>query len=310
MLFQLDQAHEWKRSKPKQPAARSQVPIRISKRDLQVLDFLHRYRISDRPVIQSLFFGVKNTRWTVGRMKDLYVHGYIERIIRPGQKPAYRLATRGAQMLAESRGMTGETIAYWGRGDDKDWHPTRLSPQSVDHMLLGAKLRLIFEQASEKARAVVSDWKDQYDLQPTWKTERVEIKLESKDKHTWEEVPVTPDAAFAITTDKGKGYFFLEADRGTERNGRTWQRKVKTYVEYLNSGKFHKKYETGSNAKFRVLIAAPSVKRAVNIINTATKFAPQAAELFLATAFSQINDDLLTVPVWVRGGHTAPQALL
>ncbi len=121
---------------------------------------------------------------------------------------------------------------------------------------------------------------------------------------------MTPDGAFTITTERGKGYFFLEADRGTERNGRTWQRKIKSYVQYLNTGKFHTKYETGGQARFRVLIAAPSVKRAVNIINTATKYAPEAAELFLATAFSQINDDLLTAPIWVRGGHTAPQALL
>jgi len=138
----------------------------------------------------------------------------------------------------------------------------------------------------------------------------VEIKLESKDILTREDAPVTPDAAFTISNENGKGYFFLEADRGTERNGRTWQRKIKTYVEYLNTGKFHKKYETSGQAKFRVLVAAPSVKRAVNIIKTAARFAPQTAELFLATAFSQINDDLLTAPIWVRGGHPAPQALL
>lgn len=224
-----------------------------------------------------------------------------------GRGPVYRVANRGMDAIASRQGITPGTIAYWGQGDDRDWRPTKISQDYLEHMLTGAKLRQLFEMAAEKSGAVIEQWQDDFDLQPTWKTERVKIKTEPDNK--MEDVPVTPDAAFTVSYQGWRSYFFLEADRGTQRDSRTWQRKIKTYAEYQSSGKFHQKYKADPAARMRVLIPTTSVKRAVNLIEKAKKYSPDAAQLFLSTAYSALNDDLLTAPVWVRSGHIEPQAL-
>jgi hypothetical protein len=59
-----------------------------------------------------------------------------------------------------------------------------------------------------------------------------------------------------------------------------------------------------------VLVVTKSSKRAENIIKAAEKYALGAAGLFLAVAIPQLHEDMLTAPVWMRGGLTAPQALV
>ena len=59
-----------------------------------------------------------------------------------------------------------------------------------------------------------------------------------------------------LKTEKGRGHFFLEFDRGTETIGKQWKRKVLAYQAYLRSGKFHQRYRADNQTGFRILTIA------------------------------------------------------
>ncbi len=302
------------------PRLRS-LPFQITERDLQVLSAIHRYRMLDRPQIERLFYTPAhgqqtNTAHAVRRLKHFYEHGFLERVQRPGwwgrpnPGPAYRLANRGARLLADHIGIESDAFAYWGKHDDKDDHPTRVSSAYVDHTLQLAEVRMLIERAAEASVCTIANWLDHFDLMPTWKTERVWI--EPKDKPARIEVAVTPDAYFALDTPRGRGHFFVELDRGTETVYRAWQQKVLAYKEYWRSGKFGQRYAVGEpTTSFRVLVITPSPKRTANIIAAAQQFgAPEATGLFLSAPITKLDHQLLIAPIWARGGLTEPQALL
>lgn len=293
----------------------------MTERDIAVLEAVHKYRMLERRQLQEMFFikpGARsqNLTMTVTRLNYLYRYGFLERIQRkgwwgrPNPGPAYRLAKKGAQILAERQGLEPGQVAYWGKGDDIDWHPTRVGPHYIDHALLLADVRLMVEKAAMKSGCSIDKWIDQVDLLPTWKQERVTIEL--LPKRVKEDVPVTPDGYFSLITPHGKGHFFLEADRGTETIWRAWQRKILAYKEYFLSGKFAKRYGAGTpSIGFRVLVVAPSAKRVVNLKGAAEKYGPpEAASLFLLAPVGQIRQDMLRESIWARGGATDAQAVL
>jgi hypothetical protein len=297
------------------------LPFHITERDLEVLSALHRYRLLDRTQIERLFFTAphgqpSNRAHAIRRLKHFYDHGLVERVQRagwwgkPNPGPAYRLAGRGAQLLADQIGIENDAFAYWGKSDDRDYHPTRVSNAYVDHTLQMAEVRMIFERAADQAGCSLVSWLDHYDLMPTWKTERVWIEL--KDRKGRVEVAVTPDAYFALDTARGRGHFFVELDRGTETIYRAWQQKVLAYKEYWRSGKFAQRYAKGEGRpSFRVLVITPTASRATNIKRAAEQFgASEAAGLFLMAALPTLDHQCLTAPIWVRGGLTAPQTLI
>src|SRR5437016_4759781 len=100
----------------RRPTVRNRAPIQISDQDVRIFAALHRYKILERHQIQQLFFTsasnpAANLRWADARLKQLYDHGFIERIQRsgdwrrPNPGPAYRLARHGAEELAKPQGL-------------------------------------------------------------------------------------------------------------------------------------------------------------------------------------------------------------
>lgn len=297
------------------------LPLQITERDMQVFSAIHRYRMLDRTQIERLFYTPAhgrqtNTAHAVRRLKRFYEHGFLERVQRPGwwgkpnPSPAYRLANNGAKLLAEQIGIESDAFVYWGKGDDKDYHPTRVSSTHVDHTLQLAEVRMLIERAAEASKCTIATWLDHFDLMPTWKTERVWIQPRNKKNRI--EVAITPDSYFALDTPLGRGHFFVELDRGTETIYRAWQQKVLAYKEYWRSGKFGQRYAQGEpTTSFRVLAICPSAKRSANIKGAAEEFGPpEAAGLFLAAPTAKVDQSLFTEPIWARGGLTEPQALL
>ena len=266
-------------------------PIQLTDRDVEILGAIHRYRVLHRQHICDLFFFGHSEEGSSARRRlaQLYEHGYLERIPRfavqpmanPG--PAYRLAARGASLLAECEGIPYAEFNYWGKTEDKFNRIGVVGHSHLEHNLLLASGRMHFEAEAPKANAKILLWLDSFDLRPSWETQRV--KIEPVPGRT-EFVPVTPDAYVTIGTAKGRGHFFLELDRGTEVISRHWRRKILTYSAYLNSGKFHEHYGVDGSVGFRVLVLTPSKQRSQNIAAAAadrsSMFMLTETNLFLA----------------------------
>jgi hypothetical protein len=291
-------------------------PMQLTDRDVAILEAVQRYRVLHRGQIGDMFFAGVNDEGGSARKRLglLYQHGYLERIPRfitppiynPG--PAYRLAKRGAVVLAQRQKVPTAQINYWGKGEDADSHVTKVGHNYLEHALLLANIRRTLEQQAQAAGCRIERWVDYLELQKSWKTERVWIRPSPQGPR--ENVAVAPDGYFILITPQGRGHFFLEADRGTETLERVWKRKILAYTEYLVSGKFHHRYQVDRGAGFRVLTLAPSELRARNLKRAAEKLAPQAAQVFLFAEIDRFRIGALSDPIWLRGGVTAAQALL
>jgi len=249
------------------------------------------------------------------RLNLLYQHGYLERIPRfilppyynPG--PAYRLAQRGAVLLAERAGMPLAEFNYWGKSEDKDSHVSKIGHAYLEHNLVLADIRLWFEQQASQAGFKIETWLDYFDLHAKWKTERTRIQLTAQ--ASFEDIAIAPDGYFVLKTEKGRGHFFLEFDRGTETIGKQWKRKVLAYKEYLQSGKFHQRYGVDNHIGFRVPTIASSMRRAENLHQAAQKYGDkQLVSIFLFTGWPELQKGRLNDAVWLRGGFTEMQTVL
>lgn len=291
-------------------------PMRLTPRDIRLLLAVHKYRVLHRGQVARLVFAQVDDQGSSARkrLNLLYQHGYLERIPRfavpphtnPG--PAYRLAQRGAVVLARRANIRWPEFNYWGKGDDRDSHVRHLGHAYLEHNLVLADIRLWFEAQAGRAGCEIAVWKDYLDLRATWKTQRVVIHTS---RYTCEDVPVTPDGYFVLQTQQGRGHFFLEFDRGSESVANHWKRKIRTYEEYLRSGKFHQHYQVDPEVGFRVVTITAAVKRAANLHQAVgTYAAADNARLFLFAAWPQLQLAGLTDQLWWRGGSGAKQVSL
>jgi len=212
-------------------------------------------------------------------------------------------------LLAERIGMQFTEFNYWGKSEDKDSHVGTIGHAYLEHNLTLADIRLWFEQQAIKVGCTIETWLDYFDLNATWKTERVAIQLSLQ--APIEEIAIAPDGNFGLKTEKGRGHCFLEFDRGTETIGKQWKRKVLAYKEYLRSGKFHQRYGVDIRIGFRVLTIASSTRRAENLHRAAARFGHSAfASIFMFTGWPELQKGRLNDAVWLRGGFTEKQRVL
>jgi hypothetical protein len=301
-------------------------PFRMTERDMRVIDSVHRYRVLDRNQVERLYFASPgmNTNQAIERLKFLYEHGYLERLYRPQyppqvqsihlantrRGPVYRLAAGGAKLLAEERGLPMRQFNYWRNSDDRDSQRSLITDQFIEHMVTLADIRIAVEHAAIVAGGTIEIWRDEVELRrmQTWDTIVVEPAPKSKSC-----VKVTPDGYFVLTTAGGqRGYFFIEADRGTESIKERWRQKLLGYKGMLSTGIFHKRYGAHPGTAFRVLVTTPTIWRAQNIHAATTRYgAAELASLFLCAPISDVTSkDALRAPIWLRGGTTGAQALL
>lgn len=106
-------------------------------------------------------------------------------------------------------------------------------------------------------------------------------------------LPLIPDAYFEIETPAGIRPMFVEVDRGTEPL-RIWHRKIADYLRLATSGEFARVFQ---QPQFRVIVLAPSERRAQNIAGAIATFTDRI--FFLAT-FDAIHPDKFWSPVWLR----------
>jgi hypothetical protein len=113
-----------------------------------------------------------------------------------------------------------------------------------------------------------------------------------------------PDAYTELGGPTGERLLaFVEADCGTEALS-VWKRKAEQYVALASSGRFEAEF---GQARFRVLVVAPSVRRARTI---SSAIAEITTKLFWISSFESINCVDVSAPVWLRPEGGAPVPLI
>jgi len=301
---------------PQKLRARTAPAFELTDRDIEVLKALHYFRVLERAHIEQLFF--PNPSRACARLRLLYQHGYIERIDRPrypklpNPAPAYRLALLGAKMLADRAGVPLATVRYWGKGDDRDGHQTRVTAYFLEHALAVARFRIALEHAARRAGCAVEVWRDDVDMRQAQQGSIVVFSPAPGSPTI--SLKVAPDGYFMLRAASGqRGYFFVEVDRGSETVSKAWKRKTLGYKGLFATGAFHEHYQVDTrDVGFRVLVTAPSLQRAQNIKAMVERHGPgELSQLFLFAPFADvIGQDVLSAPIWHRGGTLGPQTLL
>ena len=158
----------------------------------------------ERSQVEQLFFAPAdgrvhtNTNRVRERLRLLYQHGYLERILRPiypalgSLGPVYWLAARGARLLAERTGTPLQELHYWGRGDDKDARQTQVTPMFLDHGIALASVRIAMERASPGNGCTIEVWRDEMTLRQDRERDTVTVVLAAGTRR--EGIPMIPDS--------------------------------------------------------------------------------------------------------------------
>ena len=146
---------------PEKRRTRQAPPFQLTERDIAIIEAVHHCRMLERRQVEEHFFASTagqhtNTSYARKRLRRLYLHGYLERILRPidpsegSRGPVYRLGPVGARLLAQQAGVPVGQFHYWGGGDDKDSRRTQVQPLFLEHGIALADVRIAIEQAAIK----------------------------------------------------------------------------------------------------------------------------------------------------------------
>lgn len=292
--------------------ARSPPPLQLTGRDLDVLRALNRYRYLRTGQLRRLLFAGSSLQATRRRLQKLSHPGYryLGKIAAAAQllgdhaETAYFLESGGAALLTRLE----EKLVPYPRS-----HPGRVRHYFLEHALTLSEFRLQLELAlTGHARAQLRRFVSEHELK-----EGAERRLSKEAYRLYHEFPhphrplpyvVHPDALFILA---GSGpysgrqrLYFVEIDRGSEHLG-VLRDKVTGYRLLAAAGSYRK---FGDFPDFRLLIQAPSPRRAANI---RTALAGQQGEelAWVAAAPAITPASVLSEPVWTDHENKA-QALL
>jgi hypothetical protein len=297
-----------------QPQMSHASAFRVMERDVAILEALYRYRMLTRRLVEQLFFSRTSDEGTptraYKRLRSLFLHGFVECIERPFAPLVFRLAARGAKLLAERNGVSPADFYYWGRGDDQDRHPTQASLLFLEHGIALAQVRIAMEQAIQAHDYLIETWQDDVDLRRAKAWDTVSVDRASGKK---EPIKIRPDGYVALQTPRGRGHFFIEMDRSTESIKTAWQRKILGYKVYALSSQFQRRYAVVQpNTAFRVLTVTLTPMRAEHLKAAAERYGPQEAtsRFLFAPLDALMTRDPLNDPIWLRSGVQGQHTVL
>lgn len=275
----------------------------VTARDRDILRQVHAYRLLTREQIECLLFAPTNgqdhftkTSKARLRLKLLYQHGYLERLPLPvggapwALQPVYRLARKGAELLASESGVNTKDFTYWGKGDDKDQRRTRVTPFFLQHTLQVNSFRIALTLAAQQFGFRIEKWLDDTSLKSQEMKEYVSVVERGGSRM----VAVIPDGYFVLHLGVRRAHFFLELDRATMSNQR-WSTRVRAYRAYVRSGKYTERYQTPS---LRILTVTTTPERLINLKKSTEKAGGN--DLFWFTTLDQVNmTSVLYSPIWL-----------
>ncbi len=287
--------------------------IRLSQRDLKVIEAVYTHRALTTDQVEDLFFASdpslrygKKT-WCQNRLKLLYHNGFLFRDEQPRKmtdprKPfVYFLDEKGAQALCEYLGLEPEEI---------NWQPdeNQVSHLFLDHLLKINQVRVAIEVAVQGEVQLVQ-WVDDRTLQQRGMKDYVTLKGPQGGERKRAAIA---DSYFHLQRNGYDFHFLLEADRGTvvgeytKWGRRDWAEKIKTYLAYYASGLYQKRWNTTS---LRILTVTTTPRR----LETLKRITEEAGGKgrFWFTTFDQIKSStVLFDPIWQRAGFAEPYTLL
>jgi len=256
--------------------------MRLTERDLDVIEAVHYYRVLKQNQLEALFFGSRATAQF--RLEKLYDHGFLDRKFLPvalgaGRSPTlYVLDRRGAELLRAERGYDNLTFYH----TSKD-----LSAQFLDHTLAINDIMVAVVCGCRRHGFQLEIWRGENQIKGDY--DRVTIRGPNR----LEEAPILPDSYFTVVAQQRRHHFFLEVDRGTMPSAR-FRVKVLAYLAYHRSGGYERRYGTQS---LRILTVVPGEKRLAQL-QQATEAAGGNNRFWFTTAEYMTETAILTAPVW------------
>ena len=278
------------------------APIRLTKRDNEIIRLVHRHRFLRSHQIIALVDG--SPQQLSRRLQLLFHHGYLERpraqlqyYERSGsQTIAYGLGNKSGSLLQLNPASQGEKNRAIGR-------------MYLEHALLVSEVMVSLELAC-RHHGVRLLHEDELNLPATAPLQwRVKIQDGTK-------LGVIPDRVFALESADQNGqvqriYYFLEADRGTmpvvrdKLTQTSFYRKLLAY-EATWASKVHQRHL--GIPRFRVLTVTTSAARVKSLLDACSRL-QRGHGLFLFADKSVLEKDLFS-PVWQGGKSAAMSALV
>lgn len=293
-------------------------PMVLMPRDKEILHQVYVHGFMTREQVERVLFRPDRgqdhptkTSKARKRLKLLYHNGYLERIpipVGPGAwawRPLYRLAKRGAELVASELGTTPSKLSYWGKGDDREHRSTKASLLFLNHALKINDVRIEFSQAAEACGYRIEKWVEETHLKSQEMKDYVSVIGETGGRLR---VAVIPDAYFVLNLGDRRAHFFLELDQATMSNKR-WKMRIGAYLTYVQSGKYQERYQTHS---LRVLTVTTSAKRLTNLKKT-TESAGGREVFWFSTLDQVLSNQALFSPIWQQAGdlsNTGGRALI
>lgn len=274
----------------------------ITARDVAVIEAVQSYRVLSSEQIRALLFADIGPDQPRTRLRKLFHSGYLWRVEMPlqrlseGRKPfLYLLDTKGAELLAERRGMPAKAVE-WSKQD------RNLSLYYFKHLLLCNDMRIAITRSAQAHGLEIPIWKDDRTMKREHHADPVIIPApDGTRKRMW----VEPDGYFYLTGETSTGtlkmHRFLEIDRGTESGTaqsvqkRAWNTKMMAYLSYYRAGKFHERYHAKG---MTVLTITTGKEGRLTTLKEATEAAGGKARFWFTSLERLAGADILTDPIW------------
>lgn len=262
-------------------------PIRLTERDLDVMEAVADCRLLSTQQLQTLFF--PSLHRTYERLQALYHHAYLDRLFLGVQTAMmntpilYIIDKRGVELLRAKRGL------------DIAWNVQlkRVKPTFLEHALAINAVRVSVMKACNQMGRSLIQWQGENELKSDY--DYVQIRDENG---RIKSVSLIPDSYFALQVTSGKTHFFLELDRGTMQLSR-FQRKISAYIAYYHSGLSKKRFGT---SRFRVLTVASSKERAENL-KRVTEEAGGESRFWFTSLEQVLPETVLDEAIWSVAGR-------
>lgn len=300
--------------------------LRLMARDFEILLALHAKRYMTTDQIRRLFWReTKGGTWgrtkaCQQRLRRLTLHHLIRRIeipVKRGEKPlsyVYTLEQVGAELLTSEMGIEPREIEWRPKAQEENY-------PFLQHLLTTTSFHINLQQDCDILGIALEEWLDEKELKSVHHMDYVTLVNPQGGSSR---AAVCPDAYFKLCRHEKRGIFFVEVDLSSvtiaptvwERRG--WMRKIRTYMAYLQSEAYHRRYE-GRTARVLTInssnLRLQNLKRATEAVfdemrRVGEDTSAQAQFWFAVFSADLPPSQLLTAPIWQIAGNTTPHSLL
>ncbi|MBD0328253.1 MAG: replication-relaxation family protein [Pyrinomonadaceae bacterium] len=290
------------------------LPKNLTERQIRTVAAVYEHRTLTSSQIYTLLYAPEQVTAALTRqpstvapntvcsdhLQRLYHHGYLERkeqafTFTSGQRyPPYVLDKKGVQLLAQYYGTSEKAIAWSPKDND-------VSPLFLSHQIADNDIRIAFILAARNLGYTIPTWLTEPTLRKKHMVDTVTITTEAGTK---EKVAIVPDDYFTLDTPTLLLHHFVEIDMGTvtitatDWKRRDWERKVRGYMAYINSGKYEARYGTKG---LRILTITTTETRLKNL-KEITEKAGGTARFWFTTFEKALPATIITEPIWEKAG--------